>query len=102
MKPNGADIPVTEENKKEYVDLMVQWKLSHGVQPQMEAMIKGMKEMIPMEFLRPFDARELEWVIAGTPEVDLDDWKKHTLYWGGKRERKRETGGGGGDRQVFL
>lgn len=83
MKPGGAGIEVTENNKKEYVDLMVQWRLSHGVQQQVESMSKGLKEMIPLEYLRPFDAKELEWVIAGTPEINMEDWKANTQYWGG-------------------
>ena len=74
---------MTENNKKEYVDLMVQWRLSHDVQQQIDSMSKGLKEMIPLEYLRPFDAKELEWVIAGTPEINMEDWKANTQYWGG-------------------
>ena len=40
--------------------------------------------MLPLEYLEPFDAQELEWVIAGTPEIDMEDWKRNTVYWGGK------------------
>jgi hypothetical protein len=31
-----------------------------------------------------FDARELELVIAGTAEIDLNDWRNNTEYRGGK------------------
>lgn len=47
-------------------------------------MCAGLKEMMPLEYLQPFDAQELEWVIAGTPEINMDDWKANTVYWGGK------------------
>lgn len=30
-----------------------------------------------------FDARELELVIAGTVEIDLNDWRSNTEYRGG-------------------
>ena len=83
MKPGGSKIAVTEENKAHYVDLMIQWKLCKGTEKQTEALVEGLKEMLPLEYLQPFDAQELEWVIAGTPEVDIDDWKKNTNYWGG-------------------
>ena len=46
-------------------------------------MVEGLREMIPREYLSSFDAQELEWVIAGTPEINLDDWKNNTIYWGG-------------------
>ena len=64
----------------EYIKLMVDWKLSRGIQEQMEALIAGLRELVPLDHLTPFDARELEWVIAGTPEIDLEDWKANTLY----------------------
>lgn len=31
-----------------------------------------------------FDARELELVIAGTAEIDLNDWRNNTEYRGGQ------------------
>lgn len=31
-----------------------------------------------------FDARELELVIAGTVEIDINDWRKNTEYRSGK------------------
>jgi E3 ubiquitin-protein ligase HUWE1 len=39
--PNGRDIPVTEENKHEYVRLVVRHRLLSSVQDQMEAFLKG-------------------------------------------------------------
>lgn len=84
LKPGGALIPVVEENKQEYVDLMVKWRLSNGIGPQTENLVKGFREMIPWQYLDSFDALELEWVIAGTPEINLDDWKNNTIYWGGE------------------
>lgn len=84
MKPGGGQIEVTNQNKKEYVDLMVQWRLAHGVSHQMDSLRKGLREMIPYEYLKPFDPQELEWVIAGTPEINMEDWKSNTQYWGGR------------------
>ena len=84
LKPGGAYIPVVPNNKHEYVELMVQWRLSNGTGPQTENLVKGLREMIPRQYLSSFDAQELEWVIAGTPEINLDDWKNNTIYWGGK------------------
>ena len=84
LKPGGAFIKVVAENKHEYVELMVQWRLSNGIHQQTESMVKGLREMIPLQYLNPFDAQELEWVIAGTPEINLEDWKNNTVYWGGE------------------
>jgi len=83
LVPGGSEKAVTEDNKQEYVDLMVQWRLARRIGPQTESLVRGLKEMLPLAYLEPFDAQELEWVIAGTPEINIDDWKENTLYWGG-------------------
>jgi len=83
LVPRGSETAVTEDNKQEYVDLMVQWRLARRIGPQTESLVRGLKEMLPLAYLEPFDAQELEWVIAGTPEINIDDWKENTLYWGG-------------------
>lgn len=31
-----------------------------------------------------FDARELELVISGTADIDIEDWRKNTEYRSGK------------------
>lgn len=41
LVPNGRDIPVTDENKHEYVRLVVEHRLLSSVKDQMEAFLKG-------------------------------------------------------------
>ena len=41
LKPGGAQIPVTESNKKEYLDLLAQYRLSSSVKQEIEAFAKG-------------------------------------------------------------
>ena len=45
LKPNGKSIPVTEKNKKEYIERMVKWRLERGVTEQTESIIKGFHEV---------------------------------------------------------
>ena len=40
LKPRGGEIGVTEENRREYIDLMVQWRLGRGVHEQTESFRK--------------------------------------------------------------
>lgn len=40
--------------------------------------------MIPPELITVFDAQELELVISGLPDIDLDDLRAHTDYHGYK------------------
>uniref|UniRef100_A0A3B3SFB7 HECT-type E3 ubiquitin transferase n=1 Tax=Paramormyrops kingsleyae TaxID=1676925 RepID=A0A3B3SFB7_9TELE len=78
LKPNGRNIPVTEENKKEYVRLYVNWRFMRGIEAQFLALQKGFNELIPQHLLKPFDHKELELIIGGLGKIDLSDWKANT------------------------
>ncbi|KAK3682107.1 hypothetical protein B0T22DRAFT_276098 [Podospora appendiculata] len=80
--PNGRNIDVTNDNKKEYVDLMVKWRIEKRIAEQFQAFKEGFQELIPQDLINVFDERELELLIGGIAEIDVDDWKKHTDYRG--------------------
>ncbi|KAM0754045.1 HECT-domain-containing protein [Meredithblackwellia eburnea MCA 4105] len=82
LKPGGQDIAVTNENKKEYVQLITEWRIQKRVEDQFKAFLFGFNELIPQELINVFDERELELLIGGMSEVDVDDWMKHTDYRG--------------------
>lgn len=82
LKPGGADIPVTEENKKDYVSAVVEYRISKRVKEQFDAFMSGFSELIPQELINVFDDRELELLIGGMSEIDVDDWIKFTDYRG--------------------
>ncbi|OQV02758.1 hypothetical protein CLAIMM_07901 [Cladophialophora immunda] len=78
--PNGRNIPVTEENKREYVNAQVRYRLTTSVKDQLENFVKGFHDIIPAELIAIFDEQELELLISGLPEIDVDDWRAHTEY----------------------
>ena len=71
LKPGGADIPVTEENKKEYVDFVVEYRISKRVKDQFDALMSGFSELIPQDVINVFDERELELLVGGASEIDV-------------------------------
>ncbi|KAJ8277741.1 hypothetical protein GJAV_G00079370 [Gymnothorax javanicus] len=83
LRSGGANIQVTEKNKKEYIERMVKWRVERGVVQQTEALVRGFYEVVDSRLVSVFDARELELVIAGTAEIDLNDWRTNTEYRGG-------------------
>ncbi len=87
LKPNGKNIPVTEKNKKEYIERMVKWRIERGVMEQTESLVRGFYEVVDTRLISVFDARELELVIAGTAEIDIHDWRKNTEYRGGYQDK---------------
>ncbi|KAK9455898.1 hypothetical protein V1511DRAFT_487821 [Dipodascopsis uninucleata] len=82
LKPEGRNIPVTNENKREYIELITEWRISKRVEEQFKAFMSGFNELIPQELINVFDERELELLIGGIADIDVDDWKKHTDYRG--------------------
>uniref|UniRef100_A0A8K9VGS3 HECT-type E3 ubiquitin transferase n=1 Tax=Oncorhynchus mykiss TaxID=8022 RepID=A0A8K9VGS3_ONCMY len=78
LKPNGQNLPVTEDNKKEYVKLYVTWRFMRGIEAQFLALQKGFSQLIPQHLLKPFDHKELELIIGGLGKIDLADWKSNT------------------------
>lgn len=82
LKPDGRNIEVTEENKHEYVEFICEWKIYRRIEEQFKAFIDGFNELIPRELVNVFDERELELLIGGLSEIDVEDWKKHTDYRG--------------------
>lgn len=71
LKPGGSDVSVTEENKKEYVDLVVEYRISKRVKDQFDAFMSGFSELIPQDLINVFDERELELLIGGMSEIDV-------------------------------
>ncbi|XP_043946210.1 E3 ubiquitin-protein ligase Itchy homolog isoform X1 [Protopterus annectens] len=80
LKPGGSNILVTEENKEEYIRLVAEWRLSRGVEEQTQAFFEGFNEVLPQQYLQYFDAKELEVLLCGMQEIDLNDWPRHTIY----------------------
>jgi E3 ubiquitin-protein ligase HUWE1 len=78
--PDGRNVPVTEDNKHDYVRLVVEHRLLSSVQEQMEHFLKGFHDIIPAELIAIFNEQELELLISGLPDIDVDDWKANTEY----------------------
>ncbi|XP_038662315.1 NEDD4-like E3 ubiquitin-protein ligase WWP2 isoform X2 [Scyliorhinus canicula] len=80
LKKDGENIMVIEENKEEYMRLLTDWRFTRGVEEQTKAFLDGFNEVVPLEWLRYFDEKELELMLCGMQEIDLSDWQKNTIY----------------------
>ncbi|CAD5118870.1 DgyrCDS7543 [Dimorphilus gyrociliatus] len=80
LKEGGANISVTEENKEEYITLMTEWRFKRGVEEQTKSFLDGFNEVVPLQWLQYFDERELELMLCGMQEIDIDDWEKNSIY----------------------
>ena len=80
LKPNGRNIVVTEDVKHEYVHLVCQEKMTGSIKKQLNAFLEGFYEIIPKRLISIFNEQELELLISGLPNVDIDDLKANTEY----------------------
>ena len=83
LREGGGTILVTEENKREYVRLLTEFKLTTAIKLQIDAFLRGFHEIIPAHLISVFNEQEVELLISGMPEIDFDDWKGHCEYHGG-------------------
>lgn len=82
LKPNGRSIQVTEANKHEYVTLITEQKLVLAIKEQVNAFLEGFHDIIPAQLIQIFNEQELELLISGLPDIDIDEWKANTVYEG--------------------
>lgn len=59
---------------------MTEWRMSRGIEEQTKAFLDGFSEVVPLEWLKYFDERELELMLCGMQEIDVDDWQRNTIY----------------------
>uniref|UniRef100_A0A669DDK8 E3 ubiquitin-protein ligase n=1 Tax=Oreochromis niloticus TaxID=8128 RepID=A0A669DDK8_ORENI len=83
LKPDGSEIVVTNENKDEYIHLVIQWRFVNRIQKQMTAFKEGFFELVPQDLIKIFDENELELLMCGLGDVDVNDWRANTKYKNG-------------------
>ncbi|KAJ7647304.1 hypothetical protein FB45DRAFT_975025 [Roridomyces roridus] len=82
LKEGGDGISVTQENKREFVQLSAQYRLYSSIKDQIENLSTGFYEIIPKDLIQIFNEQELELLISGTPDIDVDEWRAATEYNG--------------------
>ncbi|XP_051968768.1 ubiquitin-protein ligase E3B-like [Xyrauchen texanus] len=84
LTPGGKTMSVTNENKISYIHLMAHFRMHTQIKEQTAAFIRGFRSIINPEWLHMFSTPEVQRLISGdNAEIDLDDLKKHTVYYGG-------------------
>ncbi|KAJ9658707.1 ubiquitin-protein ligase (E3) [Coniosporium apollinis] len=81
--PNGANIPVTNQNRIPYISLVARHRLVTQPAAQTSAFLKGLADMVQPSWLRMFNQSELQTLLAGTSSpLDIADLRRNTLYGG--------------------
>ncbi|KAK9872347.1 hypothetical protein WA026_017806 [Henosepilachna vigintioctopunctata] len=78
----GANIPLDNSNKDDYIKCIIQWRFVDRVQEQMNSFLEGFSELVPLNIIKIFDEHELELLMCGIQHIDVKDWKYNTVYKG--------------------
>ncbi|KAG5510890.1 hypothetical protein JKF63_06391 [Porcisia hertigi] len=82
LEPNGKDTIVTNANKQQYVRLLCEYHMTKRTEGQLLCFLKGFYAVIPRREIQCFTEKELELVISGMPNIDIEDLRTHTVYEG--------------------
>ncbi|KAG8282825.1 putative E3 ubiquitin-protein ligase HTD2 [Homalodisca vitripennis] len=86
LKPDGDDIPVTNENRAEYVALYLDWVLNTAIYDQFRAFYLGFHSVCASNALIMLRPEEVEMLVCGSPALDLNELRKVTEYDGYKAD----------------
>lgn len=90
LVPGGKAIPVTNENKINYIHLMAHFRMHTQIKDQTAAFIRGFRSLINPDWLSLFSTPELQRLISGdNVPLDLRDLRRHTHYYGGFHDSHR-------------
>ncbi|NWU60018.1 UBE3A ligase, partial [Dromas ardeola] len=84
LKENGDKIPITNENRKEFVNLYADYILNKSVEKQFKAFRRGFHMVTnesPLKYL--FRPEEIELLICGSRNLDFQALEETTEYDGG-------------------
>jgi len=78
--PDGRNVIVTDENKADYIRLVCQMKMTGAIRKQLAAFLEGFYDIIPRRLIAIFNEQELELLLSGLPDINIDDLKANTEY----------------------
>jgi len=79
LKRGGRDLAVSFTNREEFLSLSIMARLRE-CEPQIKAMRKGLHVIVPQHMLGLFSAYDLEKMVCGDAEIDINVLKRHTAY----------------------
>merc|ERR1712168_1622661 len=78
--PDGRNIVVSVSNKTDYIKLVCQMKMTGAIRKQLAAFLEGFYDIIPRRLIAIFNEQELELLLSGLPDINIDDLKANSEY----------------------
>ena len=82
LLPNGSTIPVTADNRKDFVDKYVNFLFNTSISKQYLSFEDGLKSVLDGSGISLFRPEELQELICGSPSLDFTVLEESTIYDG--------------------
>lgn len=86
LKKNGKQISVTNENRKEYVQLYIDYALNRSIYSHFQAFYHGFHSVCASNALIMLRPEEVEMLVCGDPSIDMRELRKVASYDGYKHD----------------
>jgi len=82
--PNGRNIPVTYQNRLQYIHLVANYRLNVMMQRQAAAFVRGLSTLIDVKWLVMFNQKELQTLVGGAEgkPIDVEELRRCTVLGG--------------------
>lgn len=83
---DGSVVEVTNGNKMQFARMLASFKLSKQNKLEMKSFVDGLFQVIRPHWLLLFNPIELQTLISGDDEIDIEDLRRNVVYGGGYTE----------------
>ena len=80
--PGGRDVAVTGDNVHAFLTARLRERVFDVCRKGLASLLAGVFAVVPKEVCMLLSARELELALCGVPDIDVDAWRRSTVYKG--------------------
>ncbi len=80
--PNGNNINLRNDNKDIFIEKVIYYETLYKYEEQIERIKKGFFSIMGDKICKIFKPEEFSFQLSGQTTIDLEDWKKNTIYKG--------------------
>ena len=85
----GKNINLNNENKNLFIEKVIYYENYVRYEEQIEKMREGFFSLFKEETFKLFNPEEFNFQLSGQKTIDLEDWKKNTIYKGHYNENNQ-------------
>ena len=78
--PGGEAVPVTNQNKQEFVEKYIEWYLTTSIKDQFKPFYRGFYKAVSDDSIKLLDSDEVSKLIRGVDELNMKELEENTAY----------------------